>query len=79
MIFCIIFFFFFISGLMTGNIETVFISIPTGIWIGAIMQIAWHEAKVKVNNIEKVHKMRIEKEKQDQYDNYWGIIEYDDK
>lgn len=79
MIFGIIFLICFISGLMTGNIETVFISISTGIWIGAIMQIAWHEAKVKVNNIEEVHKMRIEKEKQEQYDNYWGIIEYDDK
>ena len=67
-----------VLGFMVGDLPTIIVSIGVGTLIGLFIQICWNDAKRKMtpDGIKK-HNQKVKK--QDDYDNYWGIIDFHDK
>ena len=66
------------AGIMAGDNYTILISVLVGIFIGFLFQMCWSDAKSTVNSIEKRKRINQQIKAQEEYDNKWGIIEYEE-
>lgn len=79
MLFVIIMILSLLSGIASGSIGGLFVSVPFGLFVGIILQMCFADAKNTVDNSDKIKQTNKKVKKQDKYDNDWGIIEYKDK
>lgn len=77
--FLIIFFICVVCGASVGDEYTFIISIEAGILLGVTGFLIVADGIYTVNNPKECEKQRRCKQAQDDYDNYWGIIDWHDR
>lgn len=77
MIFFIILFISIICSVQFEEVYTCAIGICMGFFIGIVVEIAWIEGKYQIKNNPSNIKSQVKK--QNDYDNKWGIIDWDEK
>lgn len=69
----------FLSGCMAGTFKVIVASLFVGVFIGTVVQVCIANFKKQYCSDNDYLRSIKERDKQEQYDNYWGIIDWDDR